>query len=192
MRRLRDNLTYANVTASLALFLALGGVAYATNALPVGSVGTKQLKKGAVTGPKVRKGSLLASDFKPGQIPPGAEGPPGPKGEPGAAGATSAVTRYGPDVDLPASSGSFSYAACRPGEALTGGGYDFAGSGSGRPIGTSYYVTLDRPNVEEEFMGTPSYPAPSDGSPATGWAVGMENDTGSEFSFRAYAICASP
>ncbi len=51
-------LSYANVLATLALFLALGGTSYAVTALPSNSVGTKQLKKNAVTGVKVKDGSL--------------------------------------------------------------------------------------------------------------------------------------
>jgi hypothetical protein len=47
--RLRRHLSYANVTATLALFVALGGGAYAATQLPANSVGTKQLKDRAVT-----------------------------------------------------------------------------------------------------------------------------------------------
>jgi hypothetical protein len=43
-----DHLTYANVVATLALFIALGGVSYATTVLPAGSVGPTQLQAGAV------------------------------------------------------------------------------------------------------------------------------------------------
>jgi hypothetical protein len=51
------------VTATLALFLALGGGAYAAIHLPRNSVGTKQLKKGAVTAAKVRNGSLTGTQI---------------------------------------------------------------------------------------------------------------------------------
>lgn len=51
--RLRPRLTYANVIATLALFLVLGGAAYAATALPANSVGTKQLKDQAVTLTKI-------------------------------------------------------------------------------------------------------------------------------------------
>jgi hypothetical protein len=51
--------------------------------LPSGSVGTTHLKANAVTGVKVRNGSLRAADFAAGELP---AGPPGPKGEPGARG----------------------------------------------------------------------------------------------------------
>ena len=54
MARIARHLSYANVAASLALFVALGGISWAAVALPNNSVGTKQLKKNAVTGPKIK------------------------------------------------------------------------------------------------------------------------------------------
>ena len=89
---LRKRLTYANVIATLALFLALGGTSYAVTALPKNSVGTQQLKKNAVTGPKVKDGSLSSADFVAGTLlkgdtgAPGATGATGPQGETGIAG----------------------------------------------------------------------------------------------------------
>lgn len=80
LTRIQSNLTYANVIATLALFLALGGGAYAAFKLPKNSVGSKQIKAGAVNSSKVAEGSLLAGDFKSGQLPAGAQGP---KGDPG-------------------------------------------------------------------------------------------------------------
>lgn len=68
----------------IALFIALGGVSYGALKLPANSVGTKQLKNGAVTGRKVKPKSLLATDFKAGQLPPG---PRGLQGVPGVQGA---------------------------------------------------------------------------------------------------------
>jgi hypothetical protein len=52
MRRLRGKLTYSNVVATLALFIALGGGALAATQLKKNSVGTKQLKRNSVTGEK--------------------------------------------------------------------------------------------------------------------------------------------
>jgi hypothetical protein len=76
----------------LALCVVLTGTAYAAT-LPKDSVGTRQLRDGAVSGakikrnavgsPKVRNRSLLAKDFKPGQLPRGAKGPKGDKGDKG-------------------------------------------------------------------------------------------------------------
>ena len=45
--------------------------------LPRGSVGTSQLQGGAVTGAKVKDRTLLARDFRPGELPQGPPGPPG-------------------------------------------------------------------------------------------------------------------
>ena len=59
---MRSRLTYSNVVASLALFVALGGVGYAAATLPADSVGTRQLRDEAVTLPKIadRAERLLA------------------------------------------------------------------------------------------------------------------------------------
>jgi hypothetical protein len=89
--RLRPRLTYANVIASLALFLALAGGSYAALQIPKNSVGTRQLKRNAVTSPKVKPGSLLVSDFSASQRsqlrgPTGATGARGPEGPRGATG----------------------------------------------------------------------------------------------------------
>ena len=74
------------VVALLALFVALGGTGYAALKLPKNSVGAKQLKRNAVRSSKVKNRSLLAEDFKAGQLPAGprgfmgARGPAGPRG----------------------------------------------------------------------------------------------------------------
>ena len=65
--KLRSRLTYANAMSTIAVFLALGGGAYAVT-VPRNSVGAKQLKRSAVTSAKVRNGSLLLNDFKAGQL----------------------------------------------------------------------------------------------------------------------------
>jgi hypothetical protein len=74
----------------LALFVALGGSAYA---LKKNSVASKQLKDNgvknvdlandAVTSQKVADGSLLADDFGAGQLPQGPQGSQGPQGPAG-------------------------------------------------------------------------------------------------------------
>src|SRR3954469_12652924 len=87
--KLTSRLTYANVMSTIAVFLAVGGGAYAAVTLPRNSVGNKQLKAGAVSSAKVRDGSLRARDFATGQLPlgaRGAQGAQGPQGVPGAAG----------------------------------------------------------------------------------------------------------
>jgi hypothetical protein len=80
MARFRSHVTYANVIATIALFLALGGGAYAASKLPKNSVTAKQIKRNSITSPKVKDRSLLAKDFKAGQLPAGAPGPQGAEG----------------------------------------------------------------------------------------------------------------
>jgi len=48
VRKLRFRPTYANVIATLALFLALGGGAYAATQLSANSVGSQQIKTGSI------------------------------------------------------------------------------------------------------------------------------------------------
>ena len=54
----------ALVVASLALAVALGGTTYAATALPKNSVGSKQLKSGAVSSVKLAKGSVTSKQIK--------------------------------------------------------------------------------------------------------------------------------
>jgi hypothetical protein len=88
LARLRSRLTYANVIATLALFLALGGSGYAALTLPPGSVHGRQIARDAVSSPKVRNHSLRGVDFARGQLPKGDKGDKGDTGAPGQTGAT--------------------------------------------------------------------------------------------------------
>lgn len=69
---------FASAASVLALFVALGGGAYAALSLPANSVGTKQLKKGAVTLGKISNSARRALR--------GSAGPKGDRGDPGLAG----------------------------------------------------------------------------------------------------------
>ena len=71
---------YAEVTAALAVIVALGGTSYAVTAVPRNSVGTAQLKAHAVTKSKLATG--LSTIGLPGPV-----GTAGPAGAPGAMGA---------------------------------------------------------------------------------------------------------
>jgi hypothetical protein len=53
--------TYAGVTSTLALFIALGGGAYAAATLPANSVGPRQIKKNAVERAKLKNNAVDAS-----------------------------------------------------------------------------------------------------------------------------------
>lgn len=60
---MRKRLTFANVTSSLALFLAMSGASYAAIILPAGSVGPRQLKVGAVTPSKLAANAVLSRNI---------------------------------------------------------------------------------------------------------------------------------
>ncbi|HKH65333.1 MAG TPA: hypothetical protein VKA35_07710 [Solirubrobacterales bacterium] len=64
MRIPRPQLNYANVIATIALFVALGGAAVAAG-LPRNSVGTNQLKRGAVSAAKLKRGAVTAGKIAP-------------------------------------------------------------------------------------------------------------------------------
>jgi hypothetical protein len=157
----------------LALFIALSGTAYAAT-LPRNSVGGPQLKDNAVTSPKVKNRSLLAKDFKSGQLPAGprgAQGQRGPQGErglqglTGAAGATNVTVRVGPDVL------GLSTASCVGTERAVGGG----GVATG-PNG----VLWD------------SSPSPAAGTPTSWDAQALDSSNGADDTVQAYVVCASP
>ncbi len=75
-----------NLVAYLALFIALGGSAYAATALPKGSVGAKQLRNGAVTPSKLSPQTKALFAAGSGARGGGATGATGPAGPPGASG----------------------------------------------------------------------------------------------------------
>jgi len=203
-KRLRPRLTYANVIATLALFLALGGGAAYAASLGKNSVGTKQLKRNAVTGAKVKDGSLSAADLRLRPMPAAPSGPAGPRGlqgvagPPGAPGATSVVVRYGERVGLKdADEVGQSLATCQPGEALTGGGFDI--DGEPEPVLDPpeaippYTLIVDRPGSEGvDVEGELVYPDPVNGEPASSWTVVLRNELDPTIFFRAYAMCARP
>jgi len=104
----RRHPSYADVTATLALFVALGGTSYAALNLTGkdvknGSLTGLDLKDGSVGGADLKTGSVTGADLKDGSIgvadlvaaargaagpagPPGAPGPPGAEGKAGADG----------------------------------------------------------------------------------------------------------
>ena len=106
MRRLRPRRpSPALVVACVALIVALSTTGYAAVVLPRNSVGSRQIKPGAVTSGKVRNGTLKLVDVSPAvrgmltgtaggqgaQGPPGPTGPKGPTGPTGPKGATGAT-----------------------------------------------------------------------------------------------------
>jgi hypothetical protein len=100
MSHLRRSFTYANVVATCALMLALGGTAWAAvrvNGAQIvdRTITARDVKVGSLTGAEVRNGSLAAADLSAATRralrgaagPAGASGATGTPGAPGAAGA---------------------------------------------------------------------------------------------------------
>lgn len=92
----RKRFGYPHVVSTIALFVALGGTSYAALNLPANSVGTPQIKNNAVTGAKVRNGSLTLADLKQAGILRGPTGPEGAKGPAGDTGGTGSPGAMGP------------------------------------------------------------------------------------------------
>jgi hypothetical protein len=69
MNRLRSKLTYANVVATVALFLVIaGGSAFAASNVGKNSVGAKQIKNGAVTAAKIGNGAVTEAKIANGAV----------------------------------------------------------------------------------------------------------------------------
>jgi hypothetical protein len=91
--KFRTSLTYANVMATFAVFVALGGSSYAAikvtgKNVKDSSLTGKDVRNSSLTTSDVKNRSLLAGDFKSGQLPAGGSGPTGPPGPPGPKGET--------------------------------------------------------------------------------------------------------
>lgn len=64
LRSVLSRMTYANVVASLALFVALGGAGFAASQLPKNSVGTSQIKNNAVVAAKIKSSAVESAKLK--------------------------------------------------------------------------------------------------------------------------------
>lgn len=200
LRAFTSRLSYSNVVATLALFIALGGVGYAAATLPENSVGAPQLKKNAVTGSKVRNSSLTGSDIKNKSLTAadfigsvqGPQGPAGPagntgakgdagaKGDTGPAGATNVVARRKSLGALPAGQFTNDFALCQPGERATGGGGGFDGNGGNEIIQQSFPVLASGAQAQ-------------DGDTPVGWRVFIKNANAFALSnTHIYVVCARP
>jgi hypothetical protein len=133
LARVRARITYANLTATLALFVALGGTSYAALTLPRNSVGSSQIRANAVGPSELRSRAVGSSELRDRSIKlgdistsaraslRGAQGPTGPAG-------AAAVT----------------YRA-----AVTSGGGSVRGNAidAGHTAGTNEYHVVFAPNV---------------------------------------------
>src|SRR6201996_909465 len=93
LKRFRFRPTYSNIVATLALFFALAGGAWAATQLPKESVGSTQLKDGAVTPGKLSAQAKKSFTGARGEA--GAQGALGPRGTEGQRGENGAVGATG-------------------------------------------------------------------------------------------------
>lgn len=177
MRRIRPS--YANVTATLALFVGLSGGAYAAASLPANSVGPKQIKKSAVTREKVKKnaidgskvldGSLGGDDVKESSL---AKVPSAAAADHAAAAAAlDKVTYKAATATAPAAGGTAGLnsatAACDAGQHAIGGGVRVED-----PVNA--FIVDDYPDAGN-----------------TAWAGRVANVAPTPVNFTVYAICTS-
>lgn len=182
----------ALVVAILALVVAMGGTSYAAITLAKnsvlskhivnGQVKTVDLKASAVTGPKVKDGSLGAVDFAAGELPAGPQGDPGPAGPPGPvgpAGPTDTITVVGSRT---VATGNFDNVRvdCPAGRQALGGGLDTGNVFTA--VVTSSYPVIDG-NTRLFFTANGERPA------ATGWVGWVRNDSGSTVTLKVAVIC---
>jgi hypothetical protein len=170
----------ALVVACLALLVALGGTSYAAVVIPRNSVGTLQLQRNAVKAAKINPnavrtghvldGTLLAADFKAGQLPSGPKGDKGDKGPKGDKGDPGGLSGYSVVEGAFVSTTTFSQTAratCPAGKRPTGGGGFTQTAGAGVsvrnsfPTGQTWLVVVDAK------------------TPGSGW------------NYRAFAVCAT-
>jgi hypothetical protein len=168
MKRISGKLTYSNVISTICLVLLVGGgTAYAAGGLGKESVGTRQLKKEAVTPLKLSTASKAALTGPKGAT--GATGPQGAQGNPGANGATKVQVVVG-------AQGEGSFAHCPAGTVAVGGG--------GEAVNAEFFLFTSEPLVGNT--------AATAGQTPNGWFAKSENAAGATGQTIAYALCASP
>ena len=146
--KLRARLSYANVVATLALFVALGGTSYAATQLARNSVGSSQIRSKAVGSSELRSRAVTSSKIRSRAVPArklsssARESLRGPQGAAGPAGPAG-----------PAGVASFSYrAAVDSGGGVAGG--NAAATASGRSGTGDYRVAFDRSMAGCVFTAT--------------------------------------
>jgi len=196
LRRIFDNARYANVTATLALLVAMSGTTYAAVAvtgrdirngtirgvdIAKGTITSSKLRdrtiKGidvannTITSAKIRDASLMIRDFKAGQVP---VGPAGPQGVPGINAASSVLVREALSPGLVAAGDTAAVSvACAAGEKAVSGGTTSPS--------TVFDVRSSRP------VG-----AAGAGEIPVGWRVEAVNIAGAPNTLQVFAICAGP
>ena len=176
MSSIRRHLSYANVTATLALVFAMGGGAMAASHYSISS--TKQISPKVIKALKGKTGKTGPTGAAGAQGKEGAPGKEGKEGQKGPAGATN-VTVARTSVSVPSKTVGLAVAVCPAGTKATGGGVNPAG-------------------VTEEASLIKSFPSEggilqsAEGETPTSWGGEAYNPSGSTATLYVFAICASP
>jgi hypothetical protein len=186
--KVRSRLTYANVTATIALFLVLGGGAIAALKVPKKSVGTKQLKAKAVKTPKLADGAVTDSKLANGAVT-----------DAKVAAATLTAGKIAPGQvfkgvvareAVSANQGAGAFFAqnlqCAPGEVAIGGG------SGGTTAGTRTFPGADTfTDTQASAPIDAAGQAIADGQVPTGWHVSATiNGGGPNKDIRLWVLCA--
>ena len=199
MRKVLRRPSPAMVVACLALLIALGGTSVAAvGQLGRNTVGTPQLRDGAVTNAKLKNNavnsskvaarSLLRSDFAPGQLPAGPTGPQGPAGPAGPAGAAGPAGVIGPITVRTSSvgvdggtgeNGAYNSSRvtrlCQGNERAISAGTSWSDDAGGRELVTGEIEP--QLNAQGQVVGF--------------LAVGL-NDSGNDSTFTVHVLCYTP
>jgi hypothetical protein len=170
----------------MALMIALGGTSYAAATLARNSVGSAQIRRGAIVGgdihrnaitsAKVKDRSLKAIDFAAGQLPAGAQGPQGPQGAQGPQGPkgdtggspAATVQFFQAAADLADGTDASYNVFCPDGQQGIAGGARGDDTLSEETILTSSRPALSRANTNP----------PASGQGFTGWRITVVNPLG--------------
>lgn len=182
---------YANVTATLALVIALSGTSYAaititgkdirnntiTGAdIKDGTIRGADIAGSTITSAKVRNQTLLAGDFKAGQLPAGAPGATGPAGTSGSA---NVIVNYGRSAaEVPVGASAVVAMPCAAGQQAINGGMTIA-------------ADAFRALTSAATGGAVTPGSPSTANP-TGWRVEATNIAGAPNYLQTYVVCLAP
>ena len=161
--------------------------------LPKASVGAGQLKANAVTGAKVKDGSLRPADFKAGAVPDGPQGPKGEKGDTGAPGPQGAIGPQG-EPGVPGTQGERGDKG-DPGSGVSG--YELVTTSTSLPAAGYAHGMTYCPAGKKAIGGgystgvqlttTQSFPTNN----GAGWDVFAHNTEPTAKSLTVWAICAN-
>jgi hypothetical protein len=193
-------LTYTNVTATIALFVALGGTSYAAATISgrdirTGTVTGSDLRNESVTGRDIDNSTLAGGDFRNASVTSSdvddeslraadvgaGAAPAGPPGLRGPAGSAQSTIRRTNEIALTLGATEAAVATCAPGEVAVGGG-------AGHDAAPTDFVTV----LSDEPLAADGSP-PSDGERATKWrAIGNNAVFGGLplAHMRVYVLCA--